>query len=162
MEYEDFNLLRNNSRGYKRDPPVFFHPRILVGSGEFLTPEFSEKNDITHVINCAFEEHSPTWFKNLYPNKYYCLESEDSEDLNILDWYDEFKYTLKKFLKESNNIYVHCQMGINRSAYLTLTYVCNEMNFPLYRTIITLLRIRPCMFQNKSYFYEVREFLTNK
>jgi hypothetical protein len=162
MEYENFQFLRNNSRGYRRDPPVFFHPRILVGSGEFLTPEFTEKNEITHVINCAFEEHSPSWFKTAHPDKYYCLQSEDSEDIIILDWYNEFKLIMKTFLRESKNIFVHCQLGINRSAYLTLAFVCKEMQFPLYRTIFTVLKIRPCIFQNKAYFYQVRDFLYNK
>jgi len=166
MEYDDLESFRFYSRGYKRDPVAYFNHRILVGPGEFLTPYFMEKHDITHVINCAFEEHSPTWFKTEYPENYVCLEAEDSNEISLLKWYPKFKEYMQKFLNDSLNsggtVYVHCQMGINRSGYLSLAYLCKELGHTFFTTAVHGIQQRPCLFQNISYFYEVRDFLTNK
>jgi hypothetical protein len=72
---------------YLFEPPAWFYPRILVGAGEMLTPAFFVIYGITHVINCAYPEHSPDWFKTSFPDRYACLNAEDSLTSNILDWY---------------------------------------------------------------------------
>lgn len=99
----------------------------------FLTPEFIQKYDITHVINCSFDEYSPSWYREQYPFNYVCIEAYDGENVNILDWYPKFRYFLNKYLSEplSEVVYVHCQLGINRSGFLALTYVCKELGLIL-------------------------------
>ena len=67
MDPEIRRSLRYSSRGYLIDPPALFHPYIMVGAGEMLTPAFVKKYEITHVINCAEEYDSPSWFKEKNP-----------------------------------------------------------------------------------------------
>jgi protein-tyrosine phosphatase len=149
--------LRYSSRGYKNDPPALFHPYILVGAGEMLTPAFVKKYEITHVINCATEADSPSWFKEQFPDKYFCINAVDSLHVNIMKWYPEFKATLKYCLQqsESRKIFVHCQCGINRSAFLALMYVCDVFKFPFGSTELSVLRQRPCMMTNTSFRQQV-------
>jgi hypothetical protein len=42
MDPETRRSLRYSSQGYQKDPPALFHPNILVGAGEMLTPAFVE------------------------------------------------------------------------------------------------------------------------
>ena len=144
---------RRASKGYKADPCAQVHPRILFGAGEFLTPQFVKKNNISHVINCAYEEDCPRWFPNQFPDNYYCVEASDSLSENILKWYPEFKSVMDDFLKEPNSktVYVHCQCGINRSGFLSLLYICLTFGYNIDSAIRMILIQRPCALTNPSY-----------
>jgi len=154
--------LRRASLGARLDNFAYFYPNIIVGAGFMLTPEFMHENSITHVINCAFEEHSPVWFKQIYPEKYVCLNALDG-DVDILQWYPKFKEYMDKFIKdkESNKIFVHCQWGMNRSGFLTLAYVCKEYNLTMKQVMVNTLCQRPCLYQNRRFLKDVSCMLNN-
>ena len=149
--------LRYKSKGYQHDLPALVHPNILVGAGEMLTPRFAAKHQITHVINCAQEADSPSWFKARYPAKYHCLDAVDALDVNILEWYPGFKAFMKLFLQDpdTKRIFVHCQCGINRSAFLALMFVCDVFKFPLPSTEHSIISQRPCALTNVSFRRQV-------
>lgn len=140
--------------------PAWFYPRILVGAGKDLTPTFVHKHRITHVINCAFDLDSPLWFRIRYPDNYIAIEAYDNEVSDIRDWYPMFERCLQTFLREGTGVvYVHCQAGINRSAFLTLMYVCKNFRLDLDTTIQSTRLQRPIMFQNRVYMNQVKEFI---
>ena len=140
-------------------PPAFAYPRILVGAGSQLTPAFLQTYRITHVINCAYNEASPAWFRASFPTKYACIDALDRESVNILHWYPEFEKTLHKFLQEGDGtIFVHCQMGINRSAYLAIAYVCKRFHLDLAMTVRNMRAQRPCVCQNQAFMRQVSVF----
>jgi len=165
-----WSVYRYNSRGYNKDPPAHIHSQILFGPGEYLTPEFVEKYKITHVINCAQEEFSPSWFKQNNPTKYFCLNSIDSYDVEILSWYPKFKEIMNKFLNEMNEnpiiIYVHCQAGMNRSGFLYLAFLVFEYNYNIEKLELSIIKQRPCALQNIAFRREIydkyKEFILYK
>jgi hypothetical protein len=154
--------MRSLSRGYKVDPPALIHPNIMIGAGEMLTPAFQAKYKITHVINCAFEQDSPSWFKEKFSKNYFCVGAFDSYDVNILDWYPAFKTTLRTFLQDPTcgRVFVHCQCGINRSMFLALMYVCDVFKFPFAKTETSLIRQRPCCMTNTVFRQQVFDALS--
>ncbi len=149
---------------YLFEPPAWFYSRLLVGAGEMLTPAFFRRNNITHVINCAFPEDSPEWFRKAYPTRYACLSAQDSQVVNILDWYPAFDETLSAFLRDPNcgTVFIHCQCGINRSAFLALTYVTRHYGIPYDTLIVSLKRQRPCMFTNPVFRKQTEEFVNGR
>jgi protein-tyrosine phosphatase len=161
MEWISF---RRNSKGWQRDPPAKLHTKIMFGPGMYLTPGFMKHHNITHVINCASNKDSPTWFREKYPSRYSCIEAIDSLDENILKWYPEFETTLNKFLREeeSGNIYIHCQCGINRSGFLALLFVCKKFNYSFKLASDSILKQRPCALTNSTYKQQVIEYISNK
>lgn len=145
---------------YLRQPPAWFHTRILVGAGAQLTPQFAWKHDITHVINCAQPEDSPGWFRFSYPTKYACMDAVDDPHANILDWYPKFEETLHKFLRDGEGVvFVHCQAGMNRSASLAMAYVCKNFSIKFEDLYPAVKRQRSIMFQNTVYMNQVKEFI---
>jgi protein-tyrosine phosphatase len=143
--------------------PAWFHPRILVGSGNMLTPQFVEKYRISHVINCAFSIHSPRWFRSMHPDKYYVLEALDDPNVNILHWYPRFERVLHDFLQEGNQtIFVHCQAGINRSGFLSLLYVCKNFSMDMDTVISATRRQRPILYQNRVFMNQATEFINGR
>lgn len=155
-----YNIL---TQSYLREPPAWFHTRILVGPGAYLTPAFVAKYNITHVVNCAFETDSPLWFQTKFPEKYACMRAVDSIAANILDWFPRFEQVVQSFLREGNGVvYVHCQAGMNRSAFLALTYVTKNFHTDLNYTLAATKRQRPCMYANPIYMKQVREFINGR
>ena len=148
---------------YLREPPAYFHTRILVGPGVFLTKNFVNERKITHVINCAFDTECPMWWKMLHPGRYVCLNAIDSPFHNILNWYPEFETAMRRFLREGNGVvYVHCQAGMNRSASLALAYVAKNFHQSIDVVKVSTLRQRPCMFQNTVFMNQVNEFINGR
>lgn len=149
---------------YLKQPPAWFHARILVGPGAFLTQRFAAEQTITHVINCADDDACPEWFSTRFPEKYACLNAIDSPCANILYWYPTFEAVLRRFLREPNSgvIYVHCVAGMNRSGSLALAYVGNTYHLPVEDLIVATQRQRPCLFQNTVYRNQVKDFLNGR
>lgn len=148
---------------YLRQPPAWFHTRILVGAGSFLRPSFVHRHKITHVINCAFQEDSPLWFREVNPNRYACLEATDTIESNLYTWFPKFEETMHRFLREGNGtVYVHCQAGINRSAFLTLLYVIKNFNIDPVAAVESTRKQRPCMFTNPAFRRQVEEFINGR
>jgi protein-tyrosine phosphatase len=159
----NMETFRRRSKGWQNDAPAYIHPRILFGAGIFITPEFVAKHKITHVINCASESDSPAWFRTKFPTKYSELNAIDSLDTNILHWYPKFEAVLHSFLSEnsSQNIYVHCQCGINRSGFLALLFVCKKFNYSFKLATDSILKQRPCALTNSTYKEQVIEYIKN-
>lgn len=148
---------------YLREPPAFFHPRILVGAGCFLSVPFAKQYGITHVINCASDYDSPEWWRFLYPAKYTCLNAIDSPAVNILDWYPSFEAAMQQYLREGDGVvYVHCQAGMNRSGSLALAYVAKNFDMNLAMVVSGTRKQRPCLFQNPVFMDQVREFINGR
>ena len=149
---------------YLRQPPAYFHTRILVGPGAYLTPKFAYERGISHVINCAFPGDSPEWFQLRYPHQYTCLSAPDTLKHRILDWYPAFEQAMFSYLRSPGGgvVYVHCQAGMNRSAFLALTYVCHRFHMDGETMIESFQRQRPCMFQNSVYRGQVLNFLNGR
>lgn len=148
---------------FMKDPPAFFHPRILVGPGCFLTPYFVQKYDITHVLNVAHDEFSPEWWRTLHPTKYKVIEAIDAANVNILFWYPEFEKTLQEFLREGEGVvYVHCQAGMNRSGSLALAYTCKNLGMELDVLVDSVRKQRPCILQNLVFMNQVEEFINGR
>lgn len=158
---DEFASYRRRSIGWISDPPAYIHPRILFGSGgATLAPHFVKQYNISHVINCGFQNDSPEWFKTSFPSKYACLEAVDSVDASILYWYPQFEDTMRKFLAEDESrvIYVHCQCGINRSGFLSLLFACVRLGYDYNEVVKSILSQRPCALTNPSYLKQVKEY----
>jgi len=148
---------------YMTQQPAWFYSRILVGAGEMLTPSFCNKHNITHVINCAFHADSPRWFRERFISKYACIGAFDTTKHNILDWYPQFEEVLTDFLRQGDGtIFVHCQCGINRSAFLALTYITTHYGLEYEKTFNDLKRQRPCMFSNMVFRKQTEEFVNGR
>lgn len=164
MEFKNLAYARNGTRGWEKDPIACVYPQILVGAGCQLTKEYARRVNITHVINCAFPEDSPEWFKRHSPDRVVTLGAIDSPDVNILDWYPAFEMAMSAFLRDPGcrNVYVHCQCGINRSAYLALAYVIDHFDLPMDTAAVNLVFQRPCALTNPAFWTQLQTFAKSR
>ena len=154
----DIASYRRRSKGWQNDAPAYIHPRMLCCSSIELDEEFVRKHNITHVINCAFDEDSPKWFRQTYPNNYKSIEAVDDTDRDIMEWYPTFEKTMQLFLASPNSktIYVHCQCGINRSGFLCLMYACKKLRYEYNEVVKSILTQRPCALTNPAFRQQVQ------
>lgn len=158
---DDFSSYRRKSRGWMQDSIAHIHPRILIGPGCALTEQFVSDNNIGFVINCAGPEDSPRWFRHSNPERYICINAEDSLDAKIYDWYPIFEEAMNIGLSMRNNkrVYIHCQCGINRSIFLTVLYVCKKLQYSYNTLVKVILNQRPCAMTNPAFRKQVEEHI---
>lgn len=164
MEHWRLNRARHGSSGWEKDPIACVYPQLFVGAGCQLTPRYVLRNQITHVVNCAFPNDSPVWFKRMHPDRIVTLGAIDATDVNILDWYPAFEEVVIRWLRdpECKNIYIHCQCGINRSAYLALAFVIDHFDIPMDAAAINLVYQRPCALTNPAFWKQVQTFANSR
>lgn len=160
---DDWSGYRRLSVGWMNDRPAYIHPRILFGPGIFVDEPFIQQHNITHVVNCAFVEDCPAWFRKQYPKRYVTLGAPDAIDANILDWYPAFEAAIQQFLKspDCKNIYIHCQCGINRSGFLSVLFACKKLKYEYDEVVKSVLSQRPCALTNPSYKQQVKQACMN-
>ena len=160
---EVWERYRRNTKGWRRDELARVHPRIMVGPAFMSYHSIFEKHGITHVINCASDDMGALWFKKEFSNRYVCIDAVDGLSENIVMWYPKFQKTMTLFLSDPDckSVYVHCECGINRSAFLTLIYVCVKMGFQLEMAIKNMTIQRPCMFSNLQFRKQVVDYIKN-
>lgn len=153
--------VRRRAKGWDFEPPARLHTNIMFGSGKDLTPANVAKHNITHVVNCAYDKDSPSWFRERYPANYACMNAQDSLTTDIRKWYSYFESTMDTFLRDSTSktIYVHCQCGINRSGFLSLMYICKKFHYPFDSAINVILTQRPSALTNQVFMKQAQEFL---
>jgi len=156
-----FTGIRRYAKGWHVEPPARLHTNIVFGSGKDLTPDNVKKYNITHVINCAFDKDSPSWFRNAYPRNYVCMNAIDNLACDIREWYSFFEKSMDQFRTDptSKTIYVHCQCGVNRSGFLTLMYICKKFHYSFDNAVHAILRQRPSALTNQSFMKQAMEFL---
>lgn len=149
---------------YLDEPPAWFFPRILVGSGAMLTRRFADTMNITHVINCADMNATPLWFRMFRSEHIAVLNARDSTNAHLDEWYSFFEYILLQYLRSpgSQTIFIHCQCGINRAPSLSALYVMKNYNISWNQLRESVLRQRPCMFTNHSFRNQLETFSQNK
>ena len=96
-------------------PRVFFGPASTTFNSKNLT-------HITHIVNCDSYSSSTSTAGQL--KQFLFLPSEDNEEFPILEkHFNPLFYFIQKALQNpSSNVYIHCYMGWNRSACLSIAY----------------------------------------
>ena len=153
------NSQRRRSKGYLNDPVANPYDRILVGNCERITPEFIRDHRITHVINCAEDGFAPAHVK--IPGRYASIGAVDTLNVHLFaKWYPAFKAVMDSFLRDPacQNVYVHCQAGINRSAFLTCGYLVKVFRVPLFQALSRMVDQRPCVMTNPAFLLQLVEF----
>jgi len=152
---------RRNSRGFLRDRVARLHPKVMFGPGVLLTPDFVQKNKITHIVNCAGPGDTPGWVPENFGTRYTCLSAIDSYNVDITEWYPQFESAMDKYLRSDNSqvVYVHCQAGMNRSGFLTVLYCCLKFQYKYDQACRATLIQRPCALANHVFHKQVNEYI---
>jgi atypical dual specificity phosphatase len=105
-------------------------PRVWFGAAEYtFSPEFIL--NITHIVNCDDSPHSTNiWARS--GRQFLHLRCEDNHKFQILQTYSNqlFEYIESALESPDSRVFIHCYMGINRSAALAIAYTARCTNTP--------------------------------
>ena len=123
IAHNTMKLLGLQNLIYDKNLPPINHIIDNLYLGDFRAADdlnILKQNNITHIINCAFN------LPNKFPNDiiYKRLDLRDEPDQDIIEQMKE----AYKYIKENNdkNIFVHCVFGKSRSASVIIFYIMNE------------------------------------
>jgi hypothetical protein len=156
--YKNYYLCSCNYNNGILDPkPKEIYQGLFLGSYKYaFDSKFLRENNIEFVLNCAEDYNRYTNNDLLDDINYLTLEAFDFNDYPIIKNHGiqalEF---IETALMLGSNVYIHCQMGINRSATL-LAYVIHRLfNKTIKESIMLILEKRPICFTNKTYIKQL-------
>ena len=140
---------------YNKELPPIHHIIDNLYLGDFRAADnlnILKENNITHIINCAFN------LPNKFPNEiiYKRLDLRDEPNQPIIEQMKE----AYKFIKENNdkNIFVHCVFGKSRSASVIIFYIMNEQKIDFNSAKNFVKNIRSIVDPNKGFEDELNNY----
>ena len=140
---------------YKKEIPPIQHIIDNLYLGDFRAADnlnILKENNITHIINCAFN------LPNKFPNDiiYKRLDLRDEPNQPIIERMKE----AYQYIKENNdkNIFVHCVFGKSRSGSLIIFYVMNEKKIDFNSAKNFVKNIRNIVDPNEGFENELNNY----
>ena len=130
-------------------------PRLYLCSDSAATnKEVIDFKHITHIINVTF--NIPNVFEPLIV--YQNIVVKDLEDENLSEHFSSTYEFIEKALNEnaSNNVLVHCNAGISRSASIVISYLLQKRKFANYKDAYAYVKARrPIIYPNEGFVQQL-------
>ena len=155
-----YGKIKSSDRKY---PNSIICDKLYLGNGEHSKDlKVLQNLKITHIINATLK------FKNEFESfgeiKYLQLAIDDNEQ----ESFDPFWYKIMNFMncldedneekKDDNRVLIHCEMGISRSATITIAYLMNKQEISLYDAYFYVLDKRKVIRPNKSFLKQLEKY----
>lgn len=118
---------------------------------------FLKRNNITDILIVAKE------FKPVYPKtfNYMKIEAEDSEDFQLIKYFDMMTDFINAAIVRKGCVFVHCAMGISRSPTAVIAYLMRyqKMNMKKARKLVESRR--SYIFPNQGFIIQLEEYEKN-
>uniref|UniRef100_T1JBI6 Dual specificity protein phosphatase n=1 Tax=Strigamia maritima TaxID=126957 RepID=T1JBI6_STRMM len=138
------------------------YPGIFIGDGmTATTKEYLKSIGITHVINTAqghkiAQVDTNEHYYSTSGIKFLGLRLMDTPGTNISVHFDECADFIDEALNKGGNVFVHCYMGISRSATIVLAYLMLRKGFTAEDAIRTV-RIHRDVTPNNGFLQQLFE-----
>lgn len=128
---------------------------ILSGASEPLTTIISvlgksHKLYFQRIWNNAVEK-GLTWFNKLF-------DAEDDPDFPISKYFRDSTQTIDNELKRNHRVWVHCHMGISRSATIVIAYIIRYYVMTWRESIDYLISIRSVICPNQGFILQLHKW----
>jgi hypothetical protein len=137
--------------------PVKIHDDCSIFLGcelDALDKDFLQSQNITTILSIQSWEIQD---KQSHI-KYHWINANDNSEQDLKSKFDEICNFLKRHEMEGNNILVHCQAGISRSATACLAYLMKEKNMSLDTSFVALKKRREIVCPNFSFLGQLKRW----
>ena len=131
-------------------------PWLYLGSfNNACDIEELERIKATHVLNCAYEcnnENLPKDIKVLH------LKIYDYEAFDISSFFEKANDFINQCKSENGIVFVHCKLGVSRSAALVLAYLIKNMGYTVDSALQLLVQKRDRVNPNKGFMKQLYSY----
>ena len=139
---------------------------IYLGSVDHIHNEFTTRAPFDYMkhkginsIVCAMKEKSVDLEKSEIPNLTFMqVPIDDKESEKIEDWFEPFYLFMLQQIQDNKNIFIHCQMGISRSATLLASFLMKHYNMGEQEALSLLRTKRPQVSPNMSFHFKLKKY----
>jgi protein-tyrosine phosphatase len=149
--HKALGMLNLSNLMYRSDIPIH-EITENVYLGDFRAADdmtYLKHHGITHIINCA--EGIP----EVYPEsfKYLSLELKDIESQDLTE-----AITISlDFIKDGGRVFIHCKMGVSRSASIVIAYLMKERGMSYNEALSFVATKRACVVPNRGFEAQLRK-----
>jgi len=138
--------------------PTFIFPHLLIGNrSQARDIKKLESMGVSHVINMASEKPSK---RKVYPKGWEYLEFNaiDSSSYDILQHFDAVYDFIETKTLLNQNVLIHCEAGVSRSATIVIAYTMKKMGWNLLTAYKYVLEKRPSILPNDGFLRQLVKF----
>ena len=135
-------------------------PNLYIGNYDDATNHMLlHANDITHILNCAYEIDS-NHHKECFKNKK--IHLDDASGQRLMPHIAEAYNFVDKAIEGGGIIIIHCAMGISRSVSTAIYYLMRKYNMTYDEALHLIQRSRSIAQPNQSFEGQLRQIQTER
>lgn len=107
----------------------------------------------------ALVEFNGEWYSDMLGHdvSYHCLSARDEEDYDLAQHFPEIVMYLEQCRDNGRKVFVHCLMGINRSAAAIIAFLCSGLGMSLEAAVDLTSRSRGNILSNRGFVRQLIE-----
>lgn len=139
------------------DVPALVMPYLYVGSQDCCIPDVLINYNIRTVLSVGIE--APVVHSNVSYSHVQCLDLPDTRLIPILN---ECNQIIEKSIAAKENILVHCNAGVSRSASVVIGYLILQERKSFEDAHDMLKAVRPCIRPNIGFIKQLKSLHENR
>lgn len=131
----------------------------LANDGEAKANAAAKKRAMPLDVIRSLAEFNECWYSDFldYDIEYYGLEALDQDGYRMSDHFEELQFFLERCRQEQRKVLVHCIMGINRSSFALIAFLCAGCGMRLQDAVALAARQRGFILSNGSFIDQLIE-----
>lgn len=145
---------------YISEPASQIEPQIYLGGMlEYgKNPQWFKEKKITHILSIGYSPRKSE-YENFKISGIKIIHGEDEPITDLFSYFQPIFEWIEKVKSNPNNvIYVHCHMGISRSATIIISYIMKKHNLSYDETYQFVKGKRSCIDPNWGFREQLRAY----
>lgn len=136
-------------------PSEIIDDSIFIGTQvDSANKQQLQKLGVTHVLNASSE--SPNSYEDDF--EYLKLALDDSAEVDITETFSRAFEFIDRCMEEKGRLFIHCQLGVSRSATILIAYIMRSYNTTLHNAIAMVRSRRQQILPNKGFLKQLGRF----
>lgn len=137
------------------DPPSRVMEHLLLGTQWNASNRAElERNGVRYIVNAADE--IALYFPDVFV--YHHVRIRDEEQEHILRHFEDTYHFIKSARMRGRSVFVHCQMGVSRSASIVIAYAMKEFGWTLDEALKFVKARRQVVKPNPGFMRQLYEY----
>ena len=150
--------MSSTNRGLEASPIDKIDQHLYLGSLEARSPALLEQHKIKRIIRVATRDEEKNSYSGLPPGiEEKVFYVKDLPSCQIRWSIMESIPLIERSIQQQDNILIHCQAGVSRSASIVIGYLIHSRRLSAKEALDYVQQRRPCVRPNPGFWRELQE-----